>query len=98
MGRHSPPPPPITRLHGGVGAACPRGIVIGPRAARARVGCGRLLWRSRSLICARPRAKRKAPGPGELRALLRDAQSEAVRDAWPKAHHRAPPDLAIWKP
>ena len=44
---------------------------------------------------ALPREKKKAPGPCELRALLRDEPSSSMHEAWPKAHHQAPPDLAI---
>lgn len=41
------------------------------------------------------REKKKAPGPCELRALLRDEPSRPCTRHGLKAHHRAPPDLAI---
>ena len=41
------------------------------------------------------REKEKAPGPCELRALLRDEPSRPCTRHGLKAHHRAPPDLAI---
>ena len=49
-------------------------------------------WGEQTRVVARE--KEKALGPCELRALRRDAPS-SPREAWPKAHHRAPPDLAI---
>jgi len=42
-----------------------------------------------------PWEKEKAPGPCELRALLRDEPSKSMHEAWPNAHHMASPDLAI---